>query len=262
MGQLTRSTTIMSTDTESTECFFASDGEEEGAEVLSSPIMNSKQCTIVQTSKFALRITSTLDAIVALDRLHRVLGVDSIRHLICVEKRGTTEQHFHAYIEIVNPEYLQLKKYRDLIINIFTVDVFKLGKGNKHYSLAYAKDSYKYERYVTKDGDEIRYKGYTELEIKNLKLQSYKKFSKNEFREKLNLIEDKYMGITGNDRVPGYYNIKSFTKDFIELKLEYKQNLNTNTLVGYIRMIYLRKNKDTTQAYANDIVKKATEIDY
>lgn len=163
----------------------------------------------------------------------------NIKFVMSVEKKGTASQHFH-----LSYEGGTLKDERKKLKDFFQSQQI-VTKGNKTYSLTEV-TSDNFVSYVLKDGDYL-FNGYSQEYIDTQFKKSYKKFTKNDFAESLHLLEDEYLSYDEQEDDTPFNinrqvkNIKWFVKEFIKLKVSYKQIICYTYITKYARMLYYKK---------------------
>lgn len=190
--------------------------EDKGGELGSLPILNSQE--VGKWVHVRLNHLGTLDA------YYDFLKKSFKKFVVCIEKPGTPQQHFHAVFEWD-------KKLEDIGDFLRTYDS-KI-KGNKSFSSSWMKGENLFA-YVVKESI-FKFEGFSKKEIEIFQKKSYLKYSKEEFAKKLNKITDEYLTTEG-------MHISKFIYMFIQLKVEYKQVINENYIQQYATMVMCKKN--------------------
>ncbi len=160
----------------------------------------------------------------------------STMYLIAQEKKGQKGEHFH----IVMQTQTNLKELKIKIKDIFALT------GNKEYSVTIVRSKNQVIKYLLKDDDAIRSVGIPEDVLILMKACSNKKGKKNLMIE-LNVLEEKYLG--------NELTSKSFGISFIELKIDYGQNLYGNHIKAYLTKMELKKHPDRIGAYYSNLMR-------
>lgn len=149
---------------------------------------------------------------------------------IIVSQESATRPHFHCLILHTDTN---VKNAQQNLRNFLKMK-WKL-KGNGGYAITETKKgtSTRLGAYVVKDGNFCSY-GISKDVIEGFKAVSYKKYTKNEFQEKLNKMREDFLKNDSDD-------IKDFIESYVRLKIAFNQNLNANTIVNYINLINAQK---------------------
>lgn len=150
---------------------------------------------------------------------------------LIVSQECATRPHFHILITYLDSNVKNAQQnLRNLLKNEWQV------KGNTEFAITETRKGTlnRLGAYTVKEGNYVS-KGFTEEILKGFHAVSYKKYTKKEFQESLNLINEDFL-MNANDT-----NIKEYIKKYVELKVAYNQNLNINTIVNYINLINAKK---------------------
>lgn len=118
-------------------------------------------------------------------------------------------------------------------------------KGNADFSVIKAKSKQQLKKYILKDGN-YKYKGFTDEEIKLLRKQSFKKGI-----DKLQIVLEGYEIEYYN----GDISFTQFGERYIQLKIEYNQNIHGNHVKAYLTKIKMKKNPDCIREYISDLMR-------
>jgi len=149
---------------------------------------------------------------------------------IIVSQESASRPHFHILIVHGDSNTKNAQQnLKNFLKQKFTV------KGNEDYAITETRKGTlsRLGAYVVKEGNFVQ-NGFSPELIEEFKALSYKKYTKNEFQEKLNSINDKYI-------LSDLGDIRDYIRAYVELKVAFNQNLNVNTIVNYINLIYARK---------------------
>lgn len=166
---------------------------------------------------YHLRLTTELDY----DRIEEFIQSVTQKYILAHE-----DGHYHAVILINKKEKSAIKERINKELDIH---------GNKGYSMTLAKSINDLSAYVTKDGD-IRYLGYTFLEISAFKKMSYKKGG---MSDEIKELERKYVMDELND--------SEFGISYINLLVRYDKNLHGNQIKAYLLKMRVKKNPGSSR---------------
>lgn len=150
---------------------------------------------------------------------------------IIVSQECATRPHFHILITYLDSNVKNAQQnLRNHLKNVFHVH------GNGEYAITETRKGTlnRIGAYVVKEGNYVS-KGFTDEILKGFKAVSYKKYTKQEFQNDLNAINEEFL-MDLNET-----NIKEYIRKYVNLKVSYNQNLNVNTIVNYINLINAKK---------------------
>lgn len=150
---------------------------------------------------------------------------------IIVSQESATRPHYH--ILLVHSDSNAKNAQQNL--RNFLKSEWKV-KGNEDYSITETRKGTltRLGAYVVKDGNFCQ-KGFSHEQIEGFKAVSYKKYTKNEFQNQLNIINEEFLT---NPRM----DIEDYIKKYTELKIAFNQNLNVSNIVNYLNLINAKKN--------------------
>lgn len=159
-------------------------------------------------------------------------------HIVALEV-DAERPHLQGYFLLSNKDN-NLQIFRKWLKKTFGLE------GNKDYSLSKVKNSEDYKKYIVKETNWMS-SGFDVEELKKFQLVSYPK--KKNFQKELDLLEIEYL-LDNMDDIGYIFN-------FIKLKANYKQVVNTNYVKQ--RLIMMRSKKSLT---ADDgwLMNYATEL--
>lgn len=230
-----------------------------GIELSSLPIIDSTETRNSSNSKLTFRIT-TSD--VSLDQLWSAIVkyFPKERLILAIEKEGEPGQHFHGLLEFITQEFLSMKliAIRRIFFRLF--EEIKLKKTTRQSPYALSWDRGKAAVYTVKMG-QYKYQGYTEKEITDFVIQSYKKYEGHAFKDDLDKLVKKYLTTPDNHSKNYYeifedknyvcYDIKQFIDDMIALKDSYGQRSNLKSVSDYASMLERKKHPERRAYYVN-----------
>lgn len=165
---------------------------------------------------YHLRLTTDMD----FDKIEEFVQKISSKYLLCQE-----EGHYHAVVLLM----LKTKEVREMI----KID---LGlKGNACYSLKEAQSLNDLCQYVCKQGN-VRYLGYTFIEVNAFKKLAYKKDGMKEVLKKLEM-----------DYVSDNLSDREFGEAYIKLLVEHDKNLHGNQIKAYLLKMRVKKNPNSSR---------------
>ena len=158
-------------------------------------------------------------------RLTTELDFDKVESFIC----GITQKyilaheegHYHAVILINKKDKKDIREKINKDLDI---------RGNKGYSISLAKSINDLSAYVTKEGD-LRYLGYTFLEIAAFKKMSYRKGG---MLDEIKELERRY--------IIGDLDDMEFGTSYINLLVRYDKNLHGNQIKAYLMKMRVKRN--------------------
>lgn len=134
------------------------------------------------------------------------------------EKSKKGKEHSHIVLFTKDDEDVLRQKIRDFL-KIYFPDPAKRGDANKQYNLSEVEDVELAITYILKDSEEVfMSEGIIKEKIDELKKQSYKKFSKEDFAKQLEELKKQFKA---NDP-----NLDEMMVSVIRLKALYRQPIN------------------------------------
>lgn len=167
--------------------------------------------------------------------------------------------HLHALVYLSEDQISsRFKKFRPDFLKHFNI------QGNKMYSIKLAKEEESLKRYILKESDEVKYKGFTQEEIELYKEQSYKKFKKEDFASELESLRLKFL--TPERLIDGsldlsYRSTQWLFEQLIELKIKYNQKINKGHLDMIVLQFYCQQTKSNLTQVSREF-NKEFEIRY
>lgn len=143
--------------------------------------------------------------------------------------------HYHCYCII------QMKK-PELITHIKTLFNVKAEK----YSCVLVRKPKQMKKYILKDGN-YAYNGFTDDEIQILRKCSNKKGT-DKFKKELDILEEEYF-------TSKYNTIHTFATKYVQLKINYGQNIYGNHIKAYILKIKFKKNPLEIHNYVDELLR-------
>lgn len=158
-------------------------------------------------------------------------------YMICQEKEESNK-HYHLMVETnVSQTDSQNRPIRKLL-NEFGVS----GKGN--LSTSKVKDKKQMMKYLLKDDGELRTRNVPESDINLFRKLSYKK---GDFNKSKQLLEEQFMSDPS-------MSIYQFTDNFVNLKIDYHQNLNGARIKDYALLILFRRDRSIVSTWVDSLL--------
>lgn len=179
----------------------------------------------VQVEVLALRITPNPEVPCDKNRVIDYVGTLSKRFIVSQETSKKNKIHFHTIIENTIP----IEDFRKGYLKAFPDCT---GHYNR-YNLSLVEDYSKAVSYCVKDKDYYQ-TGYTEEELSPFIKKAFKKYSKQEFQEKINELDNKMLTTDMNQ--------VQYITQFNMIKSEYKQNINWQYAIGRSESLLIKKN--------------------
>lgn len=150
---------------------------------------------------------------------------------IIVSQESATRRHYHILLchSDSNPKNAQ-QNLRNFLKQKWSV------QGNEDFAVSETRKGTltRLAAYTVKDGNYCQI-GFNSETMKGFEAVSYKKYTKKEFQDALNSINEEFLT---DKRI----SIEDYIKKYTELKIAFNQNLNVNTIVNYINLINAKKN--------------------
>lgn len=149
---------------------------------------------------------------------------------IIVSQENATRPHFHVLLTYTESNSKNANQnFKNYIKTKWDLS------GNSDYAVTQTQKgtTHRLAAYTIKDGN-FSSIGFSELEMSNFKKLSYKKYTKQDFQNELNAINDKFL-------LDPKMEIRDYISSYCILKTAYNQNLNVNTICNYINLINARK---------------------
>jgi len=162
---------------------------------------------------------------------------DTVKWLVGHELKGDQTPHSHMI-------YSSKKVFSDYAHNKIIREHFDVSK-NQFGKSQVRTSVHRALCYAIKDGSYLN-KGFDQKYLDKAKLQSTKKFKKEEFKEALIELETIYYQDT--------INFQTFVDEFIELKvIDYGQRINKSSETKYLVTHRIRKDKDERTKYKKEL---------
>jgi hypothetical protein len=123
-------------------------------------------------------------------------------------------------------------------------EVLKL-KGNGQFSIADVRKPQQMKKYILKDGN-FRFRGYTEQEIKILRLCSNKK-GMDKYSDELSVLEENFY----SDKS---ITLESYMVSVVNLQLSYGMKPVRNRLQSYARYVEMKRSPARVRSYVRELL--------
>lgn len=173
-----------------------------------------------------------------------------LKCIISLENTINENIHFHVFIQ--TPESVA-KNARQNFVNKMKASYPAL-VGNGKFSCKFISETpEKAGAYTLKDGQYSSY-GFTDEELKYLEKLSYKKFKKEDFKSKLELLEMAYTLRPFNNK-----SLSKFVDDYMDLRDSYKHNVNFHQVTNYISNVTRRVDKQSNIRFRQQVFEFVSE---
>lgn len=165
-----------------------------------------------------------------LDTIQSFVNKIGSKYIICDELT-----HYHIYLQTQTTK-------KEIIIKI--KEQLNL-KGNEQFSVVVVKNKQSMKKYILKDGRYV-FRNFTDKEIEILRKLSFKKGI-----DKLKISLDKFE----EDYYSGEIVFTTFACKYINLKIEYGQNIYGNHIKAYLNRIKMKKNPSYVREYVEELMR-------
>lgn len=186
-------------------------------------------------------LTLRLDCHPTEDQVSKTKEYFKTHHLIYgneQKKDGTPHTHIvFSYSKTISPHKIRthINKVYDLHGPEFTTSKVRTS-------------IYKSIQYCVKDQD-VTSENFPDKWVSNIMVQSTKKYDKDDFKQNLEIIENRFYQDT--------YDQAQFAFAFVSLRNQYGQKPNDNSITNYLKFHLIKKNKTYRKAYANSMLERA-----
>lgn len=172
----------------------------------------------VESTFYALRLTPHGQYGLTEVRLLILRVFETHNYVICQEKVGTPNHHFHCFFDSVDDEESVRQKVRDFN-RVWWPDKDKRGDANKRYNLGEVRCMSACISYTLKDKNFIYGDGIDKAALDYYGKKSYPKYSAEEFSKELEKIKEKFKGDV-------HLKKREMMIEVVKLKARYRQIIN------------------------------------